>query len=217
MSTAYYQGSTAAGRLRDPGNADPAGQSLVRDGCGHEGVGMRIVVCGGGIGGLVLAQSLRRIADVTVLERDRRPTDTGGYRLHLDGPACAALRRSLDAELFDDIRAVSDPPSTFTQFTIATRDLDPMVIDHQDPAEDRLLVQRQALRLLLTRGIEDQVQWDVPVAAVTPADDGARVRLADGRRLSADLVVGADGAQSPSVAAVTGASASRDLGVVGIA
>lgn len=178
---------------------------------------MRVIVCGGGIGGLVLAQALRAVADVTVLERDRRPADTGGYRLHLDHHACAVLGRVLDPAVLAEIRAVSDPASSFTQFTVANRRLDPILIGRQDPGEDRILIQRQALRLLLTRGVEGRVRWGTAVAGVRQEGREPRVLLADGRRLAADLVVAADGSLSPTIASLLGTPTSTDLGLVGIA
>jgi 2-polyprenyl-6-methoxyphenol hydroxylase-like FAD-dependent oxidoreductase len=62
-------------------------------------VGFRVAVVGAGLGGLCLAQGLRREGvDVTVYERDaslegRRQ----GYRLHLDARAGVALARCLPA------------------------------------------------------------------------------------------------------------------------
>lgn len=60
---------------------------------------MRVVIIGAGIGGLTLAQALRRTGvDVAVHDRDPAAEATGGYRLHLDERACAALQRHLAPE-----------------------------------------------------------------------------------------------------------------------
>ena len=54
---------------------------------------MRVGVVGAGIGGLTLAHALRcRGIGCVVLERDRSPEQTAGYRLHVTDAAVAALR-----------------------------------------------------------------------------------------------------------------------------
>jgi salicylate hydroxylase len=65
----------------------------------------------------VLAQALARAGDdVSVHDRDAAAAATGGYRLHLDARACAALRRHLAPELFAAIRSSAADPRTFRQF-----------------------------------------------------------------------------------------------------
>jgi NADPH-dependent glutamate synthase beta subunit-like oxidoreductase len=56
------------------------------------GARVRVAVVGGGLGGLCLAQGLRRKGiDVTVYERDETlSTRRQGYRIHLDGRAARA-------------------------------------------------------------------------------------------------------------------------------
>jgi salicylate hydroxylase len=178
---------------------------------------MRIVVCGAGIGGLTFAQALRDDADVIVIERDGRAEDTGGYRLSITAPAVAALARMVPKPALAEIRGASDPASAFRLFTVATDRLVPLARDSDGDADDRLLIQRRALRLLLTRGIEDRIRWSTQVREVDPTGDAPVVTLADGTRLEADLVVGAEGALSPTVRALTAAPASRDLRLAGIA
>jgi 2-polyprenyl-6-methoxyphenol hydroxylase-like FAD-dependent oxidoreductase len=54
----------------------------------------RIIVIGGGIGGLCLAQGLRRVGiDVAVYERDTTPAARSqGYRLNIEPVGSRALR-----------------------------------------------------------------------------------------------------------------------------
>src|SRR6185437_15911971 len=78
-----------------------------------EGITMvRVAVVGAGIGGLCLAQGLRKAGlEVTVYERDQALDARGqGYRLHLDaGPA---LRACLPPDLYDLCVATSGQPGT---------------------------------------------------------------------------------------------------------
>ena len=76
---------------------------------------MRVSVIGAGIGGLALAQGLHRAGiDVTVHDRDPHIAATGGYRLALDGPACAVLRRHLGPEHYQALLGSSAPPEAFS-------------------------------------------------------------------------------------------------------
>ena len=87
---------------------------------------MRVVINGGGIGGLTLAQALRDHADVTVIERDADAVATGGYRLALNSAATGVLTRHVAPEIMARIRAVSDDARRFAQFTIATDRMKPL-------------------------------------------------------------------------------------------
>ena len=179
--------------------------------------GVRVVINGAGIGGLTLAQALRRHVDVTVVERDAEAVSTGGYRLALNAPATAVLERHLHPELMTRVRAVSDGADRFAQFTIATDRLRPLVIAPEPVGEDRLLAQRRALRLLLTDGLEERIRWSSRVTRVEQLERSAAVHLSGGEVIEADLVVGAEGAISPTVKAVTPQRLTRDLRLTGIA
>lgn len=178
---------------------------------------MRVVVCGGGLGGLVLAHALREHADVVVLERDAAAADTGGYRIALTAEAVAVLERHLPPRLLRRIREVSDGASTFSQFTIANAQLRPIVIAQEPEGRDRMLCQRRVLRTLLAEGLGGQVRFAATVASAEGMERGGVVTLHDGTRVEGDLVVAAEGARSATVRSVAHAETSQDLGLIGIA
>lgn len=178
---------------------------------------MRVVICGAGIGGLVLAHALSGRADVLVVERDAAPELTGGYRISINHQACAVLERRLPGSLLREIRAVSDTAERFRQFTIADSQLRPILVGPEPPQEDRILAQRQALRVLLARDLAPTIRYGTTVVDVAQNRDRATVHLSDDTTLDADLVVGADGADSVVVASLQGHSAAEDLGLTGIA
>lgn len=177
---------------------------------------MRIVVSGAGLGGLVLAQALREHADVVVVDRDTDPADTGGYRIALTPEAIAVIEQHVPGPLVERIRAVSDGPETFSQFTIANGRLRPIVVAPEPAGQDRMLCQRRALRLILSEGLDTQLRFSSTVMAAESRTDGATVTLADGSRLDADLVVAADGAHSAILRTIA-PETSHNTGLVGIA
>lgn len=177
------------------------------------------MIIGAGLGGLVLAQALAGAGeDVAVYDRDAGAAATGGYRLHLDARACAALRRHLTPELFAAVRASAADPRSFRQFAFTDHRLRVLAVDERDPDVERLLIGRVPLRTLLCRGIEDRVHFGATFTgfAVQP-DRSVAVHLADGATVTADLLVGADGVGSRVARALAGRPTSTRLGVSGIA
>src|SRR5215218_4190279 len=69
----------------------------------------RILITGGGVGGLTLAHALRGAGlDVAVYEQDPSPqTRNQGYRIHIDQNGNAALRACLPADVLDLVRRTS--------------------------------------------------------------------------------------------------------------
>lgn len=186
---------------------------------------MRVLVVGAGIGGLVLAQALHRVGHaVRVVDRDSSASATGGYRLHLDAIACAALRRALSSAHYQALLASSAGPGAFRQFAITDHRLRVLGIDRQDPAAERLLIGRVPLRRLLTVGLEDRVRFGAEYLSHDLAQDGsvtARVRdVATGAVTTTedvDLLVGADGVGSRVARALAGQATSAPVGISGIA
>ena len=77
---------------------------------------LNVIVVGAGLGGLCLAQALRRlIVDVAVFERDRTPwARPQGYRLHLDSDGINAIHQSLPPALYELFDATSMKPLSFS-------------------------------------------------------------------------------------------------------
>jgi salicylate hydroxylase len=76
-------------------------------------------IAGGGIGGLALAQGLRRRGiETVVFERDTRAADTAGYRLHLPPEALTVLRELLPGPLVAAIEGTAAAPETLRQIAV---------------------------------------------------------------------------------------------------
>ncbi|WP_042441633.1 FAD-dependent oxidoreductase [Streptacidiphilus jiangxiensis] len=164
---------------------------------------LRVAVAGAGLGGLCLAQGLRRIGiEVDVYERDTGPDiRPQGYRLHLDARAGLALERCLPPRLFELFQATCGQPSRrFTVLSRRLRVLHEVTGDSgQDPYAPGTLstsVHRRTLRELLCAGLADRIHHGRAVTGYAIDGQGVQVRFADGDTARADLLVGADGVHS---------------------
>jgi 2-polyprenyl-6-methoxyphenol hydroxylase-like FAD-dependent oxidoreductase len=150
---------------------------------------MRVIVVGGGIGGLSIAIALRRAGiETTVLERTSK-LEAAGAGITLFGNAMRGLERlgvrdavagrsavaRRVAILSRDGATLSEmPPDLFAESTAT----------HRGDLQDALAEAAGELRL------------NSDVTTVKQDDDGVSVLLADGSEERGDLVVGADGVQS---------------------
>jgi 2-polyprenyl-6-methoxyphenol hydroxylase-like FAD-dependent oxidoreductase len=165
---------------------------------------VRVAVAGAGLGGLCLAQGLRRAgADVTVYERDdglagRRQ----GYRLHLDARAGLALQQCLPPELLAAFQATCGQAST--KLTVVSERLRVLKeVTAGDPAAEPYApgtlstpVNRLTLREVLAAGLDDTIVFGHEVTGYSAGGKGVQLHFAGGREAEADVLVGADGVNS---------------------
>lgn len=187
---------------------------------------MNVIVIGGGIGGLCLAQSLRRTGvPVTVFERDRAAVGSRweGYRIHVNPAGARALRTCLPDAVWREFLATAGPGG---DFGFLTEQLDELVVVEEsimypsadDPAEGHYASDRAILRRLLMTGLDDVIRFGAEFVGYQHRPDGRiEAAFADGSTAVGDALVGADGAASrvrrqylPDVHAV-------DAGAVGVA
>lgn len=174
---------------------------------------MRVLVTGGGIGGLTTAVALRQIGvDVRVTERASAFGEVGaGVQL---GPnATAVLRRlglgeALDAvgfapEVMRILRWQDD--TTLGEWPLAAEML------RQYGAPYYTAYRPDLIELLAAALPPDVVRLRSKVTGVDPGEPA--VTLADGTRLAADLVIGADGTHSAVRGATVGDAPARFSGM----
>jgi 2-polyprenyl-6-methoxyphenol hydroxylase-like FAD-dependent oxidoreductase len=163
-----------------------------------------VMIIGGGIGGLCLAQGLRRAGvPVTVYERTDVRTDwLQGYRIHINPHGSRALHDSLPPaawQRFLDSVSVNDGG-----FGFATEQLDDLlrfagaeILPHADPADSHYGVSRISLREVLLSDLDDVVRFGKTFARYEiGADARVTAHFTDGTSATADVLVGADGANS---------------------
>lgn len=163
------------------------------------GAASSVLVVGGGIAGLVAARALAlRGLAVTVLERRPEITDEGGIGIGMQSNAMDALgriglaQRCVENGVPVETIYIHAPDGSLLAAQQTVRHL-----GTQWPGYTGM--RRSALHSVLVEGaIEAGVSLltDADVTAFEQDADSVTARLSDGRSLSADLLVGADGVYS---------------------
>ncbi|MFI6521309.1 FAD-dependent oxidoreductase [Spirillospora sp. NPDC050679] len=176
----------------------------------------RILIAGAGVGGLALAQALRRGGlDVAVYERDPGPETRGqGFRIHIDPNGNAALRACLPPGTLDLVRRTSgvnhDVLSVYThRLRPLARQTFPGLTDDQITNVDR-----DTFRRGLLTGLSGAVRFGRTVTGFQATGAGrVRVEFAEGGGDEGDLLVGADGVGSAVRRRLLPHAAVRDIGL----
>jgi 2-polyprenyl-6-methoxyphenol hydroxylase-like FAD-dependent oxidoreductase len=177
---------------------------------------LHVMIIGGGIGGLCLAQGLRRAGvAVSVYERTEARTDwLQGYRIHINPHGSRALHDCLPPAAWQTfLGTVSVDGGGFGFTTERLSDLLRLRSDEFIPpsrasrsqasslsngAEDgHYGVSRISLREVLLSGLDDIVRLGKTFEYYETAADGrVTAHFTDGSVASADVLIGADGANS---------------------
>ena len=163
-----------------------------------------VVIVGGGIGGLCLAQGLKQAGiSVALYERDASADFRGqGYRIHINPYGSHALLSCLPEHLFDLYVATSNKAGNTVMAVfddqLHQRFEKPLPAGPPDSA--RVIsagVNRRTLREILLAGLEDVVQFGKTFERFDQVEGGqVRAFFSDGTAATGDLLVAADGANS---------------------
>lgn len=167
---------------------------------------LRVLIIGAGIGGLTLGQALAAAGgiDVRLCERNRDAADwLDGYRLNINPDGARALHQCLPPPLWEAFVATSTaPPGGITFRTEQLQELftitrDAMTGGSTDPADGQYGVSRTVLRNLLMAGLGDHIRFGGEFERYSVAPDSTvTAHFADGSTANADVLIGADGANS---------------------
>ncbi|OLB64599.1 MAG: hypothetical protein AUI10_10405 [Actinobacteria bacterium 13_2_20CM_2_72_6] len=176
----------------------------------------RILIAGGGVGGLALAQALRNGGlDVAVYERDPTPKIRNqGYRIHLDPNANAALRTCLPGEALDLVHRTSGVNGDLV--AAYTHRLEEVMAQTFPgiPDDEITNVDRNAFRQALLTGLAGTVHFGRTVVGYQVTGTGrVRVEFAEGGGTEGDLLVGADGVRSAVRRRLVPHATVKDLGL----
>ncbi|MEV0625230.1 FAD-dependent oxidoreductase [Nonomuraea wenchangensis] len=181
---------------------------------------LRVLVIGGGIGGLCLAQGLRRAGvDVRVYERDaavhRR---TQGYRLHISPEGEQALRECLPPEAAALLTATANSRYGYGMAVYdehLTEQWSPRFTDPRAADPDKVdAVDRVTLRYVLLAGLDGVVSFGKQFTGYELTPDGeVTAHFADGTSATGSVLVAADGVNSTVRAQCRPADRPRDLGI----
>ncbi|MFC5288390.1 FAD-dependent oxidoreductase [Actinokineospora guangxiensis] len=178
---------------------------------------MRVVVVGGGIGGLALGAGLRAGGhEVVVFDRDTDVAATGGYHITLDERALAALDGLVAARTMR--RLLASASALRLRERDVFWDYRGRVLGYGPDlsASGSVDVDRITLRTLLAEAVGEDLRLGRAVTGVDTDQDGRpRVGFGDGTSVSADLVVGADGTHSVIAAHLAAGPTSRPAGIIG--
>jgi 2-polyprenyl-6-methoxyphenol hydroxylase-like FAD-dependent oxidoreductase len=183
---------------------------------------MKVLIMGGGIGGLAMAQALVESGvDVEVYERDNQPADwLQGYRIHVNQFGSRALRRCLPRSLWDAFTATAGEPGSGMAFQ--TQHLKELLFVEEElmtgGTGDHYSVSRFALRKLLLAGMGDVVHFGQTFDRYAIGADGTvTAHFTNGESVTGDLLVGADGANSRVRAQLLPHASRLPTGAVGVA
>ena len=157
----------------------------------------KIAIIGGGPGGLTLAKLLQmKGADVKVYERDiNKDARMQGATLDLhEESGLAALRQ---AGLMDAFMANYRPGAE--KLRIMDKDAQIALDDHTNPEDEisRPEIDRGPLQRILLDSLQpDTVMWDSHFVALSPQNNSWKLEFKNRTSLVADIVIGADGANS---------------------
>jgi 2-polyprenyl-6-methoxyphenol hydroxylase-like FAD-dependent oxidoreductase len=187
---------------------------------------LHVVVIGGGIGGLCLAQGLKRAGmSVAVYERDRTLADrVQGYRVHINPAGSRALHACLPPPLFEVFDRTCGKPGRAIRFLTEQMQVllafegDMMLAQQRDPIAKHRSVSRISLRQVLLCGLHDVVHLGKTFTRYEERGDGCIVaHFEDGSSAEGDILVAADGGGSRVRRQFLPQAERIDTGVVGIA
>jgi 2-polyprenyl-6-methoxyphenol hydroxylase-like FAD-dependent oxidoreductase len=183
---------------------------------------VHIVIAGAGIGGLCLAQGLRkRGISFNVYEKDAAADSRRqGYRIRIDQTGQQALAACLTPELYTLFQATCALPvagvKTLNPSLTPLTDkwiyawMDGEKVETADLKADRL-----TLREILSAGISRHIHYDKKIIRYEETADGKVLSFfSDGSTVVSDILVAADGANSALIAQRFPGTAPTDTGSV---
>jgi salicylate hydroxylase len=179
-------------------------------------------IIGGGLGGLCLAQGLKKDGiDVRVFERDRTFTERlQGYRIHINPTGSRALSECLPEDLYQRFALTCGQSSG--RFTFRSERMEELLefklAEGEDSIDSHKSVSRMTLRNILLTGLDDVVLFGKRFVEYKKQTDGTiAISFEDGSNEVCDVLVAADGGNSRVRQQFLPHAQRVDTGCVGVA
>jgi 2-polyprenyl-6-methoxyphenol hydroxylase-like FAD-dependent oxidoreductase len=166
---------------------------------------LKVLIIGGGIGGLCLAQGLKKAGiNFVIFERNKDNNSwLEGYRLNINPIGSAALYQCLPPHLWNAFLAgVADPKEGIGFMTEKLKELifidEAMMVGYShDPSKNLYAAGRKTLRYVLQAGLENEIIYGKDFERYEQLPDGkVKAIFDDGSYTIGDVLIGADGANS---------------------
>lgn len=160
-----------------------------------------VLIAGGGIGGLALAQGLRRAGISCAVYESSPEIVHVGYRLHMNAMGGNALKECLPPTLYELYLRTSRRTPRRELLVVLDRDAQelgtrPHIGPANDPIRPHTAVNRRTLRQILALGLDDSLQFGRTAVGFDQDENGVRLHFADGSSAEGDVLIGADGINS---------------------
>src|SRR5262245_7327363 len=184
--------------------------------------GLDVIVIGGGIGGLCLAQGLRKAGvSVVVYEKGPRRADPRwlqGYQIHIDPNGAKALQDCLTPAVWDALVANAYEPSA--GFQVLTEQMKQIAFVEPEimNGSSHVPIGRATHREMLLEGMDEVVHFGKEFVRYEQAQEGkVKAFFEDGSSAIGDVLVGAAGTGSKVRKQYLPQAQVVDTGVVGAA
>jgi salicylate hydroxylase len=163
---------------------------------------MHVLIAGGGLSGLCLAQGLTRAGiSCAVYERDPDLARRVGYRITMNGDGGDALERCLTPDLYElYLQCSRSTPPRRVSVVIDDQCNERTTAPHLGPPNDgerpHTAIDRRTLRQILAARLGERVHRGVAVLDWEREGERVVLRLSDGSQAEGDVLVGADGVAS---------------------